>query len=220
MTTGSTALVPERHDRTFVNVALDRVARACREAAGYDATPSSGDRGGGLPLGEFADAPRHADAGPRRTGRTPAGAAAGRSPGDGTRPGRTAAGGAAGDTWVDAGTSSAAPSAAGASDIAGTSSDGTVAGEGTGTFVRLPQVRAGGDPRPAIATDGSAVLQYPFELRGHGSRVRLAATVEVMTTDGAQVETEAPRGCEPPVVSAWLDPSGTSHGSPELVRGA
>ena len=48
--------IPSGHDRTFVKVALDRIADVCREAAGYHASmgpPASGDA---IPLGEFADA--------------------------------------------------------------------------------------------------------------------------------------------------------------------
>ena len=52
------------------------------------------------------------------------------------------------------------------------------------------------------------MLSYPFELRGRGNRVRLCATVEIMTNDGGQVETEAPVGYIPPSVYSWTDPSG------------
>lgn len=38
-----------------------------------------------------------------------------------------------------------------------------------------------------------------------------------MTNDGAQVETDAPRGYEPPAVRAWVDPGGATHESSELV---
>jgi hypothetical protein len=81
----------------------------------------------------------------------------------------------------------------------------------------MPQIRAAGDPRPAIADDGRPVVQYPFELRGHGSRVRLSAVVEVMTNDGGQIETEAPRGSVLPEVSAWVDPQGASHRAADVI---
>ena len=81
---------------------------------------------------------------------------------------------------------------------------------------RPPQTRAAGHPRPEIATDGLAVLRYPFQLRGNGNRVRLRGAVEIMTTDGAQVEPEAPRGRPTPIISAWIAPDGTEHRVAEL----
>jgi len=212
--------VPGRHDRTFVKVALDRVARTCREAAGYDGTVQPTATGGDVPLGEFADALATLMPGLEGPGARRPGASLSQRPVRRRHsPGRSVAGDAAGETWVDGATGTATTTGTSALDTDGGPSEVTASGGGTARPIRPPQVRAGGDPRPAITRDGSAVLQYPFELRGHGSRVRLAATVEVMTTDGAQVETEAPRGYEPPAVRAWVDPSGTSHESPELVVG-
>ena len=42
-------------DRTFVNVAVERIKRTCREAAGYDVATGGTDGGDNVPLGEFAD---------------------------------------------------------------------------------------------------------------------------------------------------------------------
>jgi len=72
-------------------------------------------------------------------------------------------------------------------------------------------VRASGEPRLDITHDGTAVVVYPFELRARGNRVALSATVEVMTNDGAQVESEAPVGQSPPMVLRWTDPGGSHH---------
>jgi hypothetical protein len=81
---------------------------------------------------------------------------------------------------------------------------------------RPPQVRAVGEPEPAIASDGSAVVRYPFELRSRGNTVRLTARVEVMSSDGGQVEGEAPMGSISPSVRAWIDPLGTEYIAAEL----
>ena len=81
---------------------------------------------------------------------------------------------------------------------------------------RPPQLRSVAEPEPTIASDGSAVVRYPFELRSHGNRVRLSANVEIMSSDGGQVESEAPLGAESPVVRAWIDPSGAEHAVAEL----
>jgi hypothetical protein len=83
----------------------------------------------------------------------------------------------------------------------------------------LPQTKTGGTPNPAISADGTAVIAYPFELRTKGNRVRLEATVEVMTNDGGQVETEPPVGYEPPAVHAWIAPSGLQYSSAAIIVG-
>jgi len=83
----------------------------------------------------------------------------------------------------------------------------------------LPQTKTGGTPTPAISTDGTPVIRYPFELRTRGNRVRLEATVEVMTNDGGQVEAEPPLGYEPPTVHAWAAPSGLHYTSAAVIVG-
>ena len=79
-----------------------------------------------------------------------------------------------------------------------------------------PQLRSIGEPEPTIASDGTAVVRYPFEFRARGNRVRLRATVEIMSSDGGQVESEAPMGTALPAVRAWIDPSGGGHPEAEL----
>jgi|GEM_PF-1213781 len=208
--------VPAGHDRTFVNVALDRIVGACREAAGHETARSNAATGDGVPLGEFADAlatlmPGLEGPGARRSSTD--------RPQHSRRrhsPGRKRPSDVPSDAWVDGGTDRGSPT---------DRRSGSVAGEASGAKIeptsarpmRLPQVRAVDEPRPAIAADGSPVLRYPFQLRAHGSRVRLSASVEVMTNDGAQVETDAPRGYEPPAVKAWVDPRGVPHEITELV---
>jgi hypothetical protein len=214
--------VPGGHDRTFVKVALERIAGVCREAAGHEGAVQPGATGADVPLGEFADALATLMPGLDGPGARKPGAA--RATGRGRRrhaPGRTSvAGVASSDVWVEGG---AAREGAAEGNGGTTASDGqgppgsASTGPARSGSVRPPQVRAAGDPRPDIAGDGAAVLRFPFELRGHGSRVRLAAFVEVMTNDGAQVEAEPPRGWEPPAVRAWVDPTGALHASPELV---
>ena len=40
-----------------------------------------------------------------------------------------------------------------------------------------------------------------------------------MTSDGGQVEPEAPLGYTPPSIRAWTDPTGTEHRGEELIVG-
>jgi hypothetical protein len=61
---------------------------------------------------------------------------------------------------------------------------------------------------PVIASDGCPVIRYPFDLRPLGNTVRLQASVQVMTGDGAQTEEDPPTGYEPPEVRAWVTPAG------------
>ncbi len=207
--------VPVGRDRTFVKVALDRVARTCREAAGHEGATQNAAAGDGVPLGEFADAlatlmPGLEGPGARRSS---AGRAQNRRR---HAPGRKSASDVSSETWTDGGSGLGVSTDGRSASTAGDGSDTTV-GPTPEKARRLPQVRAGGEPRPAIAADGFPVLRFPFELRANGSRVRLSGRVEVMTNDGAQVETDAPRGYEPPAVRAWVDPGGATHESSELV---
>ncbi len=204
--------VPPGHARTFVKVALERIVRVCREAAGYDASLQAVADGGEIPLGEFADAlatlmPSSHGPGARRPAMSSSTRRRRRH-----APGRPSPGETTADVWMEGTATSAVGEPASGDPGGGSVSDGS--GERP---VRMPQIRAGGDPRPAIAEDGRPVLQYPFELRGHGSRVRLSAAVEVMTNDGAQVETDAPRGFDLPAVTAWLDPHGTYHPTASMI---
>ena len=129
---------------------------------------------------------------------------------------------AAADVWVDGNTAVAGTSSA---DVTASAAgvDGTEPGGSREDVqpapLRLPQVRPSGEPTPTIASDGTPVLRYPFALRSHGNRIRLRGTVEVMTNDGAQVESEAPRGYSLPAIRAWLDPAGQEHAVADLLCG-
>jgi hypothetical protein len=204
--------LPPGHDRTFVKVALERILRICREAAGYDSAAQSIDGDGAVPLGEFADA---------LAGLLPSlnGPGARRPPESGSRPrkrrrnapGRSVAAELATGAWIDGSPTDATPAPTDAPapwQAATNASSGEDQGQPDERMRRRPQVRNGDEPHPALAEDGTPVIVYSFELRGHGNPVRLAARVEVMTNDGAQVETEAPRGQQAPSVRAWRDPSG------------
>ena len=208
--------IPSGHDRTFVKVALDRIADVCREAAGYHASmrpPASGDA---IPLGEFADAlavlmPGADGPGARRRaigGR----AATGRK---GTV--RQATLDSTAEVWVDGTTPD--PQAGERPEAGEAANEQESPSSRPRPAGPPPQVRSGGAPRPAIASDGSPVIRYPFEVRGRGNRFRLRAVVEVMTSDGGQVEPEAPVGYTPPSIRAWTDPTGTEHRGEELIVG-
>ena len=62
-------------------------------------------------------------------------------------------------------------------------------------------------------------MRYPFELRTRGNRVRISATVEVMASDGGQVETEAPLGASAATVRAWVDPAERVYTAPAVEAG-
>jgi hypothetical protein len=205
------------HDKRFVNVALNRIGDVCREAAGYTGSISADAGGDGVPLGEFADSlarlmPGFDGPGARRETPKRSGTSGRRR----TKPGRTLADDVAGHEWV------AGEVSIGGESNGSAASGGEEAGESTAPTERrvpVPQSRAGGDPTPVLASDGTAVVQYPFELRAFNETVRLRATVEVMTNDGGQVEADAPIGYEPPVPRAWVGPDGTEHIGAEPVIG-
>lgn len=217
--------VPERRDRTFVNVALNRVQGACRDAAGLAAGVTGVSEGAEIPLGEFADGlarlmPGFDGPGARRA-----------KPANGARrrrrnaPGARATANSAPDdsVWVESGGSSGSGDGHGsgrAETQAGAEAD---VGENTPpptTPRPRPALRVGGHPTPAIASDGSAVMRYPFELRTRGNRVLLRATVQIMTNDGESVENDPPRGWTPPEVRSWTDPQGNEHAVPTVVGAA
>lgn len=206
------------HQRSFVKIALERIARHCREAAGYDASMAAVKIGTGVPLGEFADSlaalmPGFSGPGARRSAPIQP-----RTRRRRRGPGRTAVPQDMGDVWVEGSVSDAVEARSlGPSDSA--TPDGGPVGAPSPRPPRAPQARATTDPRPTIAADGSAVIRYPFELRAFGSRVRLTASVEVMANDGGQVEVEAPLGSAAPAIVAWIDPSGHEHRAPEVELG-
>lgn len=201
--------------RSFVKIALERVLTHCRSAAGYDTALRSAHEADGIPLGEFADAlaalmPGHEGPGARRP------AASKRQQPQRRRrraPGSRDVDEAAADAWVDGESST---------DSSEKSPTDNQSGIGIGIMSRAqrpPQTRPGGDPLPAIAPDGTPVVKYPFELRTRGNRVRLSATVEIMTNDGGQVESEAPAGYVAPCIRAWINPSGQRHPDAEITTG-
>jgi len=209
--------VHNRHWRTFVKVALERIQRECRTAAGYNASITALNQSDGIPLGEFADAlatlmPGHEGPGARRP-RTPSGPTS--KPRRRSSPASRDIDEIVADTWVD-GTTADAASADANQPVTQPTQDR--AGQSKRPSPP-PQTKPGGDPAPAITADGTPVVRYPFELRGRGNRIRLSAIVEILTNDGGQVETEPPAGYIAPRVLSWIDPSGRHHQSSELVFG-
>jgi hypothetical protein len=204
--------VSSSHGRRFVKIALERIASVCREAAGYDASIRAASDGAAVPLGEFADTlasllPGVAGPGARRQSGS-------RSPSPGRRaPGRQALVVAVTDEWSDG---------LGVEPTSATAHDGSVGRsenprvQGGGSQTRRPQLRSVGEPEPTISSDGVPVIRYPFELRAYGSHVRLSAVVEVMSSDGGQVESDAPLGTPVPTVRAWVDPTGVEYPVAEL----
>lgn len=200
--------------RSFVKIALERVQTHCRSAAGYDTSLKSVHEADGIPLGEFADAlaalmPGHEGPGARRP-------AAGKKTQAKRRrrraPGSRDIDRAAEETWVDGERRSDTPNHPG-DERSGASA------ETMSRSLRPPQTRSGGDPSPTIAPDGVPVVRYPFELRTRGNRVRLSATVEILTNDGGQVESEAPAGYVAPSVRAWINPAGERYSVAEISTG-
>ena len=196
-------------DRTFVNVALSRIRRVCREAAGYDATTIATDAGEHVPLGEFADAlatlmPTIEGSGARR-------GASNRVRRRRHAPGRAAGAAEPTGDWVEGEhhVVTAADDGVGVPGVTGTPAVGA-ARPSTPPPRPGPLIRTNAEPRLVVSGEG-AVVSYPFELRARGNTVRLTARVEVMTNDGAQVETEVPLGQAVPEVREWVDPAEARH---------
>ena len=211
--------VPERRDRVFVNVALDRIRKACREAAGYGTGTAVLTEGADIPLGEFADGMARLMAGFQGPGARRTSSATGSRRRRRNAPGRRSVATDHQDaTWVEGDT-------AATRSTSETPTDGAVAEDASGSPVEptlptrpKPILRVGGEPQPSLASDETPVMRYPFELRAKGNAVRLRATVQVMTNDGESIEIEPPRGWTPPAVRAWIDPEGHEHIATELER--
>jgi hypothetical protein len=207
--------VQRGHDRRFVSIALNRITAVCREAAGYDAAMRSSVAGADIPLGEFADSmaslmPSIGGPGARSQIGSPAS-----TPRRRRKPGAGRETAPSDGTWVDGAFVDSDRSA----DIHDPGSPEASEREGSSIRARAgpsPQLRSVAEPEPRIAPDGSAVVRYPFELRSRGRRLRLSAHVEIMSSDGGQVESEAPLGADSPVIRAWIDPSGEEHPVPEV----
>jgi hypothetical protein len=208
----------EGHQRTFVKVALDRIASFCREAAGYDGVAGAVADGDGVPLGEFADSlaslmPGMDGPGARRSQTASTSGVKKRR----NAPGRTSASISSDSVWVTEGHDTG-PSVVGADGAAPPSADQPAVARPP-LRRRYPETRSGGEPVLAIASDGTAVVRYPFDLRSHGQRLKLGARVEIMTNDGSQVESDAPSGYAPPEVRSWIDPAAREHHTVELTTG-
>ncbi|MEV0802467.1 hypothetical protein AB0I34_32545 [Kribbella sp. NPDC050281] len=205
------------HQRTFVKVALERIASVCREAAGYDGSSGTVIDGDSVPLGEFADAlallmPGADGPGARRAAASTAKHAKKRR----NVPGRAGVNTPSDGVWVSNGPGeTSAPNTADRSIGA----SGTNGANQPTPQRRYPELRSIGEPTLAIASDGAAVVRYAFELRGQGHRLALEAQVEVMTNDGSQVEADAPRGYSPPAVRSWSDPAATEYREQRPVVG-
>ena len=219
--------VVDRHARSFVNIGLERIQAQCRLAAGYNASIRHLSDADAIPLGEFADAlaalmPGQDGPGARRpTTERPTTKRRRRAPGHRDVDAVTE------DVWVDATSTDAAAQTGSSLNGSGDGNEATGGAEQPQSATTLPpkpmplpQTKTGGTPSPAISADGTAVISYPFELRTKGNRVRLEATVEVMTNDGGQVETEPPVGYEPPAVHAWIAPSGLRYSSAAIIVGS
>jgi hypothetical protein len=204
------------HDRTFVKVALQRISRVCRDAAGYDTTGTTDGVEDGIPLGEFADSlatlmPAVEGPGARRDARRPSSVKPRRRSSSGAPGAEDPADGA----WVDGEPGGQGGSPPMESDDPG---NGAAPAPAAPDEPRRPPPRIRSTAPPALSVDGDgrAVVVYPFELRTLGNRVTLAARVEVMTNDGAQVEQEPPVGQEPPEVQEWIDPNGAHRVGPSV----
>lgn len=218
--------VVDRQARSFVNIGLERIQAQCRLAAGYNATVRHLSDADAIPLGEFADAlaalmPGQEGPGARRsTTQRPPVKRRRRAPGHREVDAVTE------DVWIDASSTDTAAETGSGLNGSEYGSDSTCGDEQHRSNnppapkpMPLPQTKAGGTPSPAISADGTAVIAYPFELRTKGNRVRIEATVEVMTNDGGQVEGEPPVGYKPPTVHAWIAPSGLRYSSAEIIVG-
>lgn len=207
--------VKDAQQRSFVNVALSRIVGICRQAAGFGVSIQSLDGMDGIPLGEFADAlatlmPGSDGPGARRqTGNS------GKTSRKRRRkaPGRSELDEANANVWVDGSTGEG-------SQGTNTSANGSSVASGlTPRAPRPPQVKPGGDPTPAIGSDGTPVVRFPFELRAQGNRVRLRGLIEIMTSDGQQLEKEPPAGVVAPRILCWADPAGDEHRAEEVIVG-
>lgn len=207
--------VHDPHHRSFVNVAYKRILGICRTAAGFESSVHSPGQSDGIPLGEFADAlailmPGSDGPGARRAARTP------KQPNRRRRrraPGRTDIDAATANVWVDG--TDGRQNGASATDRDATA--GSAAGRTRAPAP--PQAKPGGEPGPAIGSDGAPVMRYQFDLRTRGNRVRLLAEVEIMINDGQKPEKDAPAGYVPPRVVRWIDPAGVAHQTAEVLTG-
>lgn len=172
--------LPERRERTFVNVALNRIDGVLREMTTPTTEIASAARTG-VPVGRFADQlamlmPEVTGPGARRAPTSVSENGSGASPIGGGRRGGEA----------DGGTPSGGP-------------------EGT-DIRRVPRIVEVGVSELVVGDDGAVRIRTPFSLDTAGTSTRVSAVVEVLTMDGGQVEAEPPIGGVVPGVLLWKTP--------------
>ncbi len=179
--------LPERRERTYVNVAMRRIEGVLREMT----TPALDLAHGGLgvSVGRFAD---------RLAGLMPA------MTGPGARraeDGLTSTGGTKGQGGGAGSTNGSSESAGG------------VGGE----LPPGPRILEVGPPDLVVVEDGAVRIRTPFSLDTDGSPTRVEAVVEILTMDGGQVETEPPIATAPPAVCLWRGGGREVEGSPSIT---
>jgi hypothetical protein len=184
--------LPEREERVFVNVALKKIDAELREMTAPRVDSASAGRVG-LPVGRFADQ------------------LAGLMPGlDG--PGARRAGSTATGGGADAGPTEATDSGAG-SPQGGSGESGSLSG---GSGASGPRITELGSSELRIGDDGGFQIWTPFTLDTSDAAALVSASVEVLTMDGGQVETEPPIGATVPHVLGWRTPEREIPGEEEV----
>ena len=194
--------IPDDRLKSFVKIALERIKAVCRDAAGYGTAALGLETGANVPLGEFADQlallmPGSDGPGARRAAHTSSG-----TPKRRRAPRNPSEVPVSGAQWTDG----SVPGSGGFEDDRTPLAVKSPSERGAAT--RPPQTRVNGEPQLTLATDGTPVIRYPFLLRTAGNRVRLSADVEVLSSDGGQVEREAPIGAPTHPIRGWISPSG------------
>lgn len=192
--------------KTFVGVSMTRIKDCCSEFAGLSTGSAAELDTGEIPLGEFADSLggllHGFDGIGARRSPTSSKARSGAKNSPKSRPVRSQEEA----PWVEGEASSRAAGEVGSSDS--TSATEKESDEPIVKPAPKPAFRRTKDPRPMLDERGGAVIAYPFELKSNGNDVRLTASVEVMTHDGSQVESDPPKGFAKPEVVAWIAPTG------------
>jgi len=183
-----TALI-DRTERTFVRVALRRVAEALHDIAGPRTGGGALGETAAVPLGRFADdlaglMPTMTGPGARRPAPTRTSSSGRRTAGG---PGGGGGGGLNGVGW----------------EVSETQAD-------------LPRIGTVGAGELQVTADGASI-RSEFELRTAGRPCRLIGRVDVVTMDGGQVESEPPMGTKTPEVTGWTDPTGREYAGPAVA---
>jgi len=170
--------LPERRERTFVNVTLNRINELLRELTtpSVDLASAAVSR---VSVGRFADD------------------LAGLMPGlDGPGAGRVSTGPGGGEEGRPNG------GGRGRSEEDGGSRGGSSALDDSVS----PHILVVGAPELQVDKGGGIVIRTPFSLETAGCDARVSASVEVLTMDGGQVETEPPIDGVIPDVVGWVTP--------------